>query len=596
MTRYFIIVSTYVWVFFTLAFPSANAEHALSMHGTPKYPPGFSHFEYTDPNAIPGGHLRLPAIGSFDSLQPFLVRGVSAKGLGLVYQSLMMRSKDEPFTLYPNIAKSVQTGKNREWVRFELDPKARFSNGAPVTAADVIFSYETLHQKGRPNHRHYYSLVERVAVVEPDQVTFHFKAGAGREMPLILGLMPILSKDYFQNQPFEETTLKAPLGTGPYLVEKLDPGKSITYKRVPDFWGQDMPTYRGRYNFERITYDYFRDVDIAFQAFLNQELDVFFESDPGKWVDRKIQPSAPYITREPKLYLPPPMLAIALNSRRNFLKSREVRKAILLAYDFEWVNENILHGQYERTTSFFGAGNLQATGLPDPAETKLLHPFKDDLPKAVFDEPILFPVSDGSGRIRTRLKQAKDLLQAAGYELSEGQLIDPQTGMSVTIEVIYNDTSHLKLLGNFKKNLKRLGITLLPRQLDDASYQNRITQYDFDMMFAKWGQSLSPGNEQQFYWSSEAAKTPGSRNYPGIQNKAVDHLVQKIATAETRENLETAVRALDRILLKGDYVIPLYHADHQWIYTAPEIRFPKLPSDYGSTLDLWWYSTAPVDD
>ncbi len=584
----------YTFILILGAAQSSFADSAIAMHGQAKYANNFKNFDYANPQAPKGGQLRLPVIGSFDSLQPFLIKGVSAAGLAMIYQSLLTRSKDEPFSLYANLAKSFEVAPDRSWIRFQIDPQAHFSDGSPLTASDVVFSHQTLKTKGRPNHRQYYSRVTSVKILSEHTVQFNFKPENVAEMPLIIGLMPIISERYFEKVPFEKAGFDIPVGTGPYKIVAVNPGRSVTYKKDPNFWGKTKPQFTGRFNFDSISFEYFRDADVAYQALLAQDIDAYFEEDPSKWIEhQKNQPEN--IARQTiDLSLPPPFLGIVFNTRKDIFADRRVRKALTLAYDFEWVNQNLLHGLYKRTQSYFEAKNLKASDMPKGLERDMLAPYSQSLPPQLYDTAFTLPHSDGSGRIRSRLMQAKALLGKAGWENKGSKLFNPSLNSNFEIEMLLVDRKHLKLVSGFKKNLKVLGIDLRIRLLDSASFQNRITDFDFDMIITEWGQSLSPGNEQAFYWSSHAANTPGSRNYPGIQEPAIDHLVQVIAGAKDRETLEAAVRALDRCLLWGYYAIPLHHSNQQWIYHAKSIHFPRKPSFYGTTMDLWWQGT--VDD
>ncbi len=570
----------------------ARAETALAMHGEPKYGPDFTHFSYVNPNAPKGGALHLAAIGSFNSLNPFLVKGVAANGLGLVYQSLLRRGRDEPFTLYAGLADSYEIAPDRRWITFSIDARARFSDGRPVTVEDVHFSYETLRSKGRPNHRTYYGQVGSADILDKNRIRFTFKGDNIWELPLILGLMPIMSRDYYETVDFSETTLQAPVGTGPYVVDKIEPGRQISYKRNPDFWGKDLPVFKGRYNFDTVTFDYFRDRDVALEAFKAGQVDAWFEDDPGKWtglVAAQQDGAASFVTKQIALENPAPMLNLVFNTRRPVFAHRKTREALITAYDFEWTNANLFHGLYKRTSSYFQSSELAAHAPPSEAEIALLTPFKDELPAQAFTGVYTLPVSDGSGRDRRQLRAAKALLQEAGWQMTDGKVIDPATGAPLTLEVLVKSPKEIRLLSSYQKTLARLGITLTLRLMDSAGYQNRITDYDYDMMIALWDQSLSPGNEQDFYWSRAAAATPGTRNYPGIRLKAVDHLIGLIRNAKTRSDLVTATRALDRTLIWGQFGIPLHHVNDQWLAHGNAIHLPDQPSFWGTTLDVWWY-------
>lgn len=471
---------------------------------------------------------------------------------------------------------------------FNIDEEARFSDGSPITAHDIRFSHHVLKTSGRPNHRQYYKQAEKVTLLHSHAIRFDFHNKSGPEIPLIFALMPVLSEDYFQRIDFNEASLNIPVGSGPYKIQNVIPGKTIEYVKDPDFWAQDRAPFKGRYNFNQIKFEYFRDLDIAFEALKAGEIDIYFENDPGKWAKRQNVTQHNLMTKEIDVKLPPPFLGIVMNTRRDEFSNRLVRKALTLAYDFEWVNKNLLHSLYKRTTSYFGAGRLKATGLPDADERLILKNSGLDYPESLFVAEFSLPVSTGTGRIRDRLIEARNLLEQAGFSYKQGKLYPKGLNTPFKIELITNDSSHLRLLSNFQKNLQQLGITLTIRTLDSASYQNRIGVFDFDMMIAKWGQSLSPGNEQLFYWHSSSATSPGSRNYPGIRNKTIDYITELIAKSQTRPQLEAAVRILDRLLLWGYYAIPLHHKDRQWLYHTAQIEFPANAPNYGTSVDLWW--------
>ncbi|MEH6476943.1 MAG: extracellular solute-binding protein [Sneathiella sp.] len=587
-----LLTLTVLMIAFLNSASAALSDTALAMHGGAKYQSDYPHFDYAEPEAAQGGHLRLPAIGTFNSLNPFLVRGLPAQGLRLVYQSLLSRAQDEPFTLYANLASHFDITPDRRSITYYLDKQARFSNGEPLTPQDVLFTYETLRTKGRPNHRQYYGEVEKAEIINPEAVRFTFTKTAGRELPLILSLMPIMSKKYFTEHTFKETSLEPPIGTGPYRITSLEPGRYITYEKIQDYWGEGRPQYAGRHNFDKITFEYFRDQDIAFEALLAGEVDVFFESDPSKWANKERLADKPILKTTLDFQLPAPLQALAFNTRKSYFEDLNVRKAIGLVYDFNWVNKNLLHGLYKRTSSYFDGSMLAATGIPNGAELALLQPFKDELPSDLFEHPFTLSKTDGSGRNRKQLKEARSLLEKSGWVASGEGLRHKDTGEIFNFEILLGDRQYLKLLSAFQANLKKLGISVNMRVVDSANYQNRINNYEFDMIVVEWGQSLSPGNEQAFYWSSTAGTTPGSRNYPGINLKSVDFLVHKIATAITRTELETATRALDRILLWNNYSIPLQHTNQQWLYHWPRISLPKETSFYGTSLDVWWDGTV----
>ncbi|MCC3304103.1 extracellular solute-binding protein [Sneathiella sp. HT1-7] len=579
-------------LFFGCAGPAQAAEkhHAIAMHGEPKYPAGFLHFDYVNPGSPIGGTLRLSDIGSFDSLNPFLLKGVTPRGLSDVYQTLLERSRDEPFTLYANIAEAIEVAPDRSWIAFHINPKARFSNGTPITAEDVLSSYETLREQGRPNVQLYYRKVTKADILSPLSVRFAFEEEGRFEMPLIMGLMSVLPKSELLETSFDKTSLTPLIGSGPYLVEKIEPGRRIIYRRNENFWGWHLPQNKGRHNFGRIIYDYFRDDDVALEAFKSHNIDARFESNAAKWTaSYGWQSGAEYKRSTPKLSIPAPMLAFVFNTRHKKFADLRVRKALTHAFDFEWVNANILHSLYKRTHSFFENSPLAAKGIIKDAERDVLSPFADELPEAVFNDAFSLPKTDGSGRARVNLKIARQLLLSAGYKIKDGILTHQETGRPFEIEFLINNTDYVKMISPFQRNLELLGIQSNIRQIDTASYQNRLTEYEFDIIINSWGQSLSPGNEQAFYWSRNAAETPGTRNYPAIRLAAVDAMIEQIATAQDRATLVNAARALDRVLLNGHYVIPLYYTDEKWLAHWPEIKLPAVPSYWGTSADLWWY-------
>ncbi|MEH6403556.1 MAG: extracellular solute-binding protein [Sneathiella sp.] len=586
----------YEWILLALilALPLKSSwaeQSSLSMHGAPKYKENFTHFSYVNTNAPKGGSLHLGTVGSFNSLNPYLIKGVPAAGLGLVYQSLLSRSRDEAFSLYANIAQSFDIAPDRRWIIFKIDPRARFSDGTRLTAKDVLFSYKTLRKEGRPNHRHYYAKVDEAEILDEGRIRFSFKGEDVWELPLIMGLMPVLSSAHYAVNKFGKTTLNPAPGSGPYSIDKVHAGRRIIYKRNEKFWGRSLPQFKGRYNFDRIIYDYFRDTDVALEAFKAGTLDMRFESDPGKWTAsyQSAKPDKDYQKESRTLQIPAPMKALVFNTRRALFADRQVRQALSLAFDFEWLNRNILHGAYKRTTSFFQNSPLAAMGPPRAEEISLLSPYKSELPSEIFKNEFTLPISDGSGRDRKNLKKARQLLEGAGWRLTNGSLTHKDTAQKFEFELLLQNTQEVKLLASYRQNLSRLGIKTNIRLIDTASYQNRLTDYDFDMIIATWGQSLSPGNEQSFYWSQAAADTSGSRNYPGIKLKSVDFLITRIRNARTYESLKTSTRALDRALLFGHYAIPLYYTDQQWLYRWPHIMFPKKTSYYGIGPDVGWY-------
>ncbi len=569
----------------------AQAAGAIAMHGAPKQAAGYKHFSYVNPDAPKGGRLVLGRVGSFESLQHFIVRGARGDGRHLSHQSLLARSQDEPFTLYALIADDVSTPPDRAAVTFQLNPRARFHDGSKITVEDVIFSREILAAKGRPNHRYFYNQVAAVERSGRRTVTFRFKDNRNREMPLIMGLMPILSKASFRNRVFDKVSLKPILGSGPYVVDKVDAGRSLQYRRLKDYWARDLPSQRGQHNFDIVRYDYYRDDSVMLEAFNAGKVDLRVERDPRLWAQAYDTPAR----RSGRVKLmafahrrPAGMYAIALNSRRPHFRDRRVRAALAQAIDFKWLNRTLFHGAYARTRSYFENSELAATGLPSAAETALLSPYRNTLPGEVFNRAYAPPTADGSGRLRGNIRTARDLLAQAGWHVKNLKLHHADYGEAFNFEILLLRRSNRKLALHLARNLEKLGIDAAVRLVDTAQYQERINTYDFDAIFQLWEPSLSPGNEQAFYWGSKAARHAGSRNYPGIQVAAVDALVQKISDAPDRASLVTAVRAMDRVLQWGHYVIPLFHQKADRVALWDKFKRPKQLPLYGYRLETWW--------
>ncbi len=570
---------------------SAGAHgHGIAMHGAPKYGAGFDRLEYADPDAPKGGELRRAATGTFDSLNPFIVKGVPAHGRHLVFESLLKRTRDEPFSLYGLIAESIEVPDDRSSVTFVLRPEARFHDGSPITVDDVVFSWETLKDRGRPNHRLYYRQVRAVERPGPRSVRFVFDAASpDRELPLILGLMPILSRSYYAVATFEETTLVPPLGSGPYRVESVDPGRGIVYRRDPGYWGRDLAINRGQHNFDRIRYDYYRDGAVMMEAFKAGEYDVRREPSAKRWATAYDFPAAAdgrvRLERLPH-GRPSGMFAFVFNTRREIFADRAVRRALAHAFDFAWVNRTLLHGAYVRTHSIFDNSDLASRGVPRGRERELLEPFRDRLPPEVFQSPYRPPGVDGG--IRANLKAARRLLAEAGWTVREGALRRAEDGLPMAFEILLLDPAHEKIALAFGRNLKRLGVDARVRTVDTSQYHYRLDAYDFDMIVYHWGMSLSPGNEQAFYWSAGAAAQEGTRNYPGVRDPAVDALIDRMTEARGRDAFAAAVRAMDRVLLWGHYFIPLYHLNDDRIAYWNRLGRPEVVPLYGVVLDTWW--------
>jgi peptide/nickel transport system substrate-binding protein len=570
-----------------------EARHAIAMHGEPALPENFSHFPYTNPSAPQGGQLTLGVLGTFDSLNPLIVRGVPAQSLrGYVIESLLARSYDEPFTLYGLIARSVETDAARSYVTFTLDERAKFSDGRPITPEDVIFSWQLLRDKGRPNYRTYYSKVTKAEKVGEHGVRFDLSGANDREMPLILGLMAVLPRHAIDPETFEDTNLTPLVASGPYVVSEVDAGKSVTLTRNPNYWGRDLPVNRGLWNFDSVRIDYYRDANSYFEAFRKGLFDLFAETDPGRWETAYDFPAVRdgRVVKEAfKAGTPKGMRAFVFNTRRPIFSDIRVRKAINHLFDFEWINRSLFYGLYRRTGSYFEGSELSFRSHPaDARERALLAPFPDAATPDVLAGTWAPPVSDGSGRDRAQLKAALDLFAQAGYAIDGTVLKQRATGKPFTFEILVTTRDQERIALAFARSLKRAGITPSIRMVDAVQFEQRRIAFDFDMIQYYWDESLSPGNEQAFYWGSASADEQGSRNYMGVRSLAVDAMIAAMLKAERRADFVSAVRALDRVLISGQYVVPLYHLPAQWVARWRSIRHPTATSLYGYLPETWW--------
>jgi peptide/nickel transport system substrate-binding protein len=572
---------------------TAGARHAIAMHGEPALAEGFAQLNYANPAAPKGGRLVHGALGTFDSLNPFVVKSVGVPAIrGYVVESLMARGYDEPFTLYALLARSVETDAARSFVTFTLDPAARFSDGAPVTAEDVIFSWQLLRDKGRPNYRTYYAKVSRAEAIGDHAVRFVFNDGNDRELPLILGLMPVLAKHATNPDTFEETSFAPLIGSGPYVVGEVQPGRSMTLKRNPAYWARDKAISRGFWNFDEVRFDYYRDPNTLFEAFQKGLYDVRVETDPGRWQTAYLFPAS----RDGRIVkealpsgLPKGMSALVFNTRRPIFADVRVRQAMMLLFDFEWLNHNFFFDLYRRTTSYYEGSELSSHGRPaSERERALLAPYLDAVRPDVLDGTWAPPVGDGSGRDRDTLKRALALLSEAGYDLHAGELRERSTGRPFSFEYLVTTRDQERLALAFARELKRAGIDAKVRVVDAVQYDRRLITFDFDMIQYRWETSLSPGNEQTFYWGSAAADQEGSRNYMGVRSAGVDAMIVAMLQAREREDFVAAVRALDRLLISGIYVIPLSHLPEQWIARWKDIRHPAVTSLSGFLFETWW--------
>lgn len=577
-----------------------SARHAIAMHGAPKYKAGFRHFDYVNPTAPKGGSLWLATQGTFDSLNPYIVKGTAASGAGLIYDTLMKRADDEAFTLYPLLAESIRYPKDRSWVEFTLNPSARWHDGKPVTVADVIFSLNILRTQGRPFYRYYFRDIVRVEKTGPRSVKFIFRGGTNRELPLIVaGDLNILPKHYWAKRDFTKFSLDPPLGSGPYRMGKLSPGRRIEYVRVKDYWGKDVPANVGHHNFDLIRYEYFFDTSVMREALKAGQFDYRAENTASAWA-RAYEIAAKrkglLIQKKFPNGQPSGMQAFIYNMRNPLFADWRVRRALAYAFDFEWTNRNLFFGQYRRTRSFFDNSELASRpGRPRGAVLAVLQDLKRRYPGAVpdkvFTTPYSLPVYKDSN-IRPGLREAFRLLKEAGWVVRDFRLVNARTGLPFRFTVLLRSPAFERIVLPVRRNLKRLGIDMRIRLVDFSQYVNRVRKFDFDVVVLGWGQSLSPGNEQRGFWTTAAAKRPASNNWSGLQNRAVDDLVEQLIAAPDRKQLVLRTRALDRLLLSLHLGIPNWHTPFERIVFWDKFGYPDKPTISGTDIMTWWFDPA----
>lgn len=571
----------------------ATPVHGIAMHGDTRYPSGFSHFDYVNPDAPKGGTLTMAVVANgFDSFNPFDIRGISAAGISdYLYDTLLESSDDEPFSAYGLIAESLETPEDRSYVVFNLRQQARFHDGEPITADDVKFSFDTLTTQGHPFFRNYYADVRSVTVEGPSRVRFDFKGTSNRELPLILGQMPILPEHYWADREFGRNGLNSPLGSGPYRIGNFEAGRSVTYQRVDDYWAEDLGVRNGRFNFDQITYDYYNDDTVALEGFKAGSFNFRVESSAKNWATaytgQRFE-NGTIVKEAIEHQRPSGMQGFAFNTRRKVFADPRVREALAYGFDFQWANKNLFFDQYTRTDSFFENSDLASSGLPEGRELEILDRFRDQLPESVFTTPYQPPTTAGQQGLRENLRTAMTLLESAGYVIRDGKMVNRETGDPLSFEILLFQKSFERIVLPFKNNLGRLGIDVTVRLVDSNQYIQRLREFDYDMITQVFGQSDSPGNEQREYWHSSTVEAKGSRNYMGVSDPAIDELVTMVIQAPNREELVYRVRALDRALLHHHYVIPHWHLRSDRVaYWSHLQRPPKTPKN-GIDPDNWW--------
>ncbi|MBC6444368.1 MAG: ABC transporter substrate-binding protein [Alphaproteobacteria bacterium GM202ARS2] len=570
-----------------------SSGYGLALHGQPKYPEGFEHFDYANPNAPKGGRIRLATIGSFDSFNPFILKGVAASGLtAYVFETLMTNSADEPYTQYGLIAERAHIAPDNTSVTFTLRDDARFHDGSPITADDVVFSFQTIIDKGHPFYKSYFRDVKDVKALSERTVVFSFHTDTNKELPLIIGSgLQIMSRAWWDNHDFAKSLHVPPMGSGPYKVADFDSGKYVVYERNKDYWGKDLNVNKGRYNFDTLHIDYYRDATVARQAFKAGDYDFTREFQAKAWAndyDFPARQDGHVIVEEIPHQMVSGMQGFVFNTRRFLFRDRRVRIAMNYAYDFEWSNKALFHNAYTRTTSYFDNSELASRGPISKEEAQRLAPFKEQLPPEVFDA-VYEPPSGGTRGIRSALRKAQRLLQEAGWVLRDNQLVHTESGQPFQFEMLVRNPAFERVVAPYKRNLEKLGIKVNIRTIqDDSQYQKRLDEFDYDMITVVYGASLSPGNEQADYWSSAAATTKGSRNYAGAQSPVIDALVSGVINAQSRLDLVHAVRALDRVLLSYHFVVPHFHIQVFRIAWWNRFSRPDVLPPYTFTLDFWW--------
>ncbi|GAA4648867.1 extracellular solute-binding protein [Kistimonas scapharcae] len=589
--RYHITISAILLAATAPLSAETTISHGIALHGHPKYPANYAHLDYVNPDAPKGGTLHLNATGTFDSFNPFILKGKEAFGSLFLHDTLLNRTVDEPLSKYGVIVSRIERPDDNRWVAFTLNPKARFQDGAPITAADIVFSFKTLLEKGSPFWRQFYTDVDSVNATSPDRVLFTFKTGHNRELPFILGQMPVLAEHWWRHRDFSHSGLQPPVGSGPYRIADFQPGRYVVYERVKDYWAADHPFNRGRYNFDRVRVDYFRDQIVALEAFNNGSIDIRIEENPRHWLqgyNKKMLLSGD-IVREKHRNQNPQTLSLVFNARKPLLKDRPLREAITWLLEPDWMINHLLHDEFNRALSLFAGTDLSLPGMPGPEEKALLTPYQDALPKNLFTTP--WHPAPASQSSRQRLTYAHQILQTAGYRIDNNQLTTP-LGESVHLELLLHQPELERLFQGQRKRLTEAGILLNIRTIDSALYLNRVRQYDYDVIVHTFRHTPSPGTEQCNFWHSGVVNIPGSLNMAAINNPAVDALCTSIPQAVSRAALKASLNAMERTILWQYQVIPLFYMPDWHIAYHARLRHPDTLPGYGIDLTTWWLRTS----
>ena len=591
------VLAAFVLAAMSAAPVAAEPSHGIAMHGDLKYPADFKHFDYVNPEAPKGGEVRLAARGGFDTFNPYVVKGRAAAGIGLVFETLMVNSADEPFSEYGLLAETVETPEDRSWVEFTMRQDARWHDGKPITVDDVIWTFQALKTQGRPFFRYYYANVANPVRTGERSVRFNFTGGTNRELPLIVGQLPVLPKHYWEGREFAETTLEPPLGSGPFRIAEFEANRHVVYERVRDYWGAEHPTQKGFWNFDKIRFDYYRDATVIIEAFKSGAFDYRAENSSKAWATAYDVPAlraGELLKKTFEHNRTAPIQGFVMNQRRAIFADPRVRRALAYAFDFEWSNKALFYGQYVRTRSYFDNSELTARGIPKGDVLKILEKYRGRIPEEVFTTEYQPPKSDGSGNIRRNLRTALSLLREAGWTVDPKtkKLTNAKTGQVMAFEILLVSPLFERIALPYTKNLERLGIEARVRTVESAQYKERIDNFDFDMISGIWGQSSSPGNEQRDFWGSEAADRKGSRNLSGIKNPVVDELVELVVSAPDRKSLVTRVRALDTVLQWQHVVVPHWHIPYDRLVYWDRFKQPAVTPDQGVQFMAWWIDPA----